>query len=462
MSQIFVPVTGSGGGVVTSVTGPGNVTASPTTGNVVVTLNGPYSPSMYNINGLVYGNTTSGLLSTPSVNNAVLVTNNTGGPFLLPAGTTGQILQTNSGSSPSWSTSTYPSTNPINTLLYASSANIMAALPTIVDGVLVTDNTGMPFLLANGSIGQVLTANAGGSPTWQTAAASGGTVTSVSVVSANGFTGTVATATTTPAITLTTSASGVLLGNGTAISGVANPTNPGEYVEYNGTTVGYFNWLQEVRFCEDFLCSSVTLPLWKNLTANGGTFTNPITPDSGHPGVIQIGTGSSTNGESILSLGQINTSTLGNLVLGGGAIDTYYIFKLSQLSNGSDTYEISVGLGDTQNYSNTSFDNGVFFNYSSTINSGNWQGSTSSATNKATLNSAIAVTTNWTTLRINVNAAATLCTFYVNGTSIGTINTEIPTTTVSPTFTIAKSAGTTNINMNIDLFYMYQYLTNTR
>jgi hypothetical protein len=53
------------------------------------------------------------------------------------------------------------------------------------------------------------------------AAISGGTVTSVSVVTANGFAGTVATATTTPAITLTTTATGVLSGNGTAISGSA-------------------------------------------------------------------------------------------------------------------------------------------------------------------------------------------------------------------------------------------------
>jgi len=50
-----------------------------------------------------------------------------------------------------------------------------------------------------------------------------GTVTTVSVVSANGFAGTVATATTTPAITLTTSVTGLLKGNGTAISAaVAN------------------------------------------------------------------------------------------------------------------------------------------------------------------------------------------------------------------------------------------------
>jgi len=52
-----------------------------------------------------------------------------------------------------------------------------------------------------------------------------GTVTSVSVVTANGFAGTVATATTTPAITLTTSVTGILKGNGTAISAASAGTD---------------------------------------------------------------------------------------------------------------------------------------------------------------------------------------------------------------------------------------------
>ena len=70
---------------------------------------------------------------------------------------------------------------------------------------------------AQGTSGQVLTsAGTGNTPTWTTPTT--GTVTSVSVVSANGFAGTVATATTTPAITLTTSITGLLKGNGTAIS----------------------------------------------------------------------------------------------------------------------------------------------------------------------------------------------------------------------------------------------------
>jgi hypothetical protein len=75
---------------------------------------------------------------------------------------------------------------------------------------------------AAGTTGQVLTATTGGAPTWA-APATSGTVTSVSVVSANGLAGTVATATTTPAITLTTTVTGLLKGNGTAISAaVAN------------------------------------------------------------------------------------------------------------------------------------------------------------------------------------------------------------------------------------------------
>ncbi len=57
------------------------------------------------------------------------------------------------------------------------------------------------------------------------AGGSGGTVTTVSVVSTNGFAGSVATATSTPAITLTTTITGILKGNGTAISSATAGTD---------------------------------------------------------------------------------------------------------------------------------------------------------------------------------------------------------------------------------------------
>lgn len=58
-----------------------------------------------------------------------------------------------------------------------------------------------------------------------TAIAGTGTVTSASVVTANGFAGSVATATTTPAITLTTTVNGILIGNGTSVSAAVAGTD---------------------------------------------------------------------------------------------------------------------------------------------------------------------------------------------------------------------------------------------
>jgi len=73
---------------------------------------------------------------------------------------------------------------------------------------------------------RLLTANAGGT----------GTVTSVSVVTANGFAGTVANPTSTPAITLTTTATGLLQGNGTAISGITDSSTVGQVLRVTGAS----------------------------------------------------------------------------------------------------------------------------------------------------------------------------------------------------------------------------------
>ena len=74
----------------------------------------------------------------------------------------------------------------------------------------------------------------------------GGTVTSVSVVSANGFAGTVANSTTTPAITLTTTITGILKGNGTAISAAVSgvdyaPATSGTSILYGNGAGGFSN-----------------------------------------------------------------------------------------------------------------------------------------------------------------------------------------------------------------------------
>jgi hypothetical protein len=164
-------------------------------------------------------------------------------------GTAGQVLTSaGTGATPTWTTPTTgtvtsvsftggiitvanPTTTPALTVAgtsggipYFSSGTTWASSAALTQyGVVYGGGAGAtPVATAAGTTGQVLTATTGGAPTWA-APATSGTVTSVSVVSANGFAGTVATATTTPAITLTTTITGLLKGNGTAISAaVAN------------------------------------------------------------------------------------------------------------------------------------------------------------------------------------------------------------------------------------------------
>ena len=90
---------------------------------------------------------------------------------------------------------------------------------------------------AIGTAGQVLTSAAAGTPTWTTPTT--GTVTAVSVTTANGFAGT-SSGGATPALTLSTSITGVLKGNGTAMSAATAATDyvaPSAYASVNGLTM---------------------------------------------------------------------------------------------------------------------------------------------------------------------------------------------------------------------------------
>lgn len=103
-----------------------------------------------------------------------------------------------------------PTTTTVNG--HALSSNVVVALDEL-DQVVITSPTSGDVLSYDGA-------------NWvNIPATGGGTVTSVSVVSANGFAGSVANATTTPAITLSTSITGILKGNGTAISAATAGTD---------------------------------------------------------------------------------------------------------------------------------------------------------------------------------------------------------------------------------------------
>ncbi len=169
----------------------------------------------------------------PVLNSNALINNvQLGGGFTTTVTAGGTTTLTNA------STGVQQFTGTTTQTLVLPQANLFPALPNGISYTVENLSTGAITVNANGGglIATVapntdavitLTDNSTSAGTWHllTLPSTGGTVTSVSVTSANGFAGTVATATTTPAITLSTSVTGIIKGTGTAISAATSGTD---------------------------------------------------------------------------------------------------------------------------------------------------------------------------------------------------------------------------------------------
>jgi hypothetical protein len=186
-----------------------------------------------------------------------------------------------------------------------------------------------------------------------------GTVTSASVVSANGFAGTVATATTTPAITISTSITGVLKGNGTAISAATSgtdyaPATSGSSILYGNGSGGFSN----VTIGSGLSFSTGTL------SASGGagvtsfqTSLNGLTPSTASTGVVTLagtlgigsgGTGQTTANTAFNALAPSQTSNTGKFLKTDGTDTSWSTLPSSLLvllHSGSSTVSVSVANG---------------------------------------------------------------------------------------------------------------------
>lgn len=156
-----------GGGVVT----PAALTRVDDS-NVTITLGGTPGTALLQATSLTMG--WSGQLGlTRGGTNANLTASNggivysTAGALDILAGTAtaGQMLRSGASSTPSWSTTTYPATNAINTIMYASSANVLGVISAANSAVLVTNATGVPTMAGSLTDGQLIIGSTGGTPT---------------------------------------------------------------------------------------------------------------------------------------------------------------------------------------------------------------------------------------------------------------------------------------------------------
>jgi hypothetical protein len=164
---------------------------------------------------------------------------------------------------------------------------------------------------------------------------SASSVTSVSVVSANGFAGTVATSTTTPAITLTTSITGLLKGNGTAISAATAGTDyasPSQTMFIGTTSVAINRASANLALTG---ISSITLP-----GSTSGTVQLVTTAIAGTGTILTIPAVTGT----IVTTG--DSATVTNTMLAGSiAITKLVSSTISGVSLGNSLNALTIGSG---------------------------------------------------------------------------------------------------------------------
>lgn len=123
--------------------------------NVTLTLGGAPSSSLLQPVSLTLGWT--GQLSLARGGSNANLTASNGGivysgasslAILSGTATARQMLQSGISSTPAWSTTTWPSTTSINTLLYSSAANVISTVSAAASSVLVTDASSVPTLSA--------------------------------------------------------------------------------------------------------------------------------------------------------------------------------------------------------------------------------------------------------------------------------------------------------------------------
>lgn len=217
---------------------------------------------------------------------------------------------------------------------------------------------------------------------------------------------------------------------------------------------------QSVSYSEDWISPAVTGTLpWTSTVSGTGAANTLVTTNqqSNQAGIVQLSTGTTATGRAALAI-----APTAHFFGGGVATLETYIY-IPTLSVVAQEYIIRVGLGDL--VTGADHVDGIYFEYDR-LNSVNWRLKCANNSTRTTTTSSTAVAAGvWLKLKIVVNANGTNVDFFVNGTNIGSVTTNIPITVArvcGPTLIITKSAGTTALTMLVDYFTFEQVFTTPR
>ena len=107
-------------------------------------------------------------------NGGIVYSNASSLAILAHTATAQQLLMSGASTTPQWSTTTYPLTNAINTIMYASSANALGSIAAANSSVLITSSAGVPSMSGAMTNGQLIIGSTGATPTAATLTAGTG------------------------------------------------------------------------------------------------------------------------------------------------------------------------------------------------------------------------------------------------------------------------------------------------
>lgn len=178
-------------------------------------------------------------------------------------------------------------------------------------------------------------------------------------------------------------------------------------------------------------------------SGTGAAVTPAQTATAGHPGVISMSPGTTATGYIEMYMNPQGIRA------GAGEIDVTWIVQVPTLSNGTDTFTVLAGIGNTVTAGSQT--QGIFFNYTHGTNSGKWLCNTIGTTADSGVT---VVAGTWYTLRILLDSTASNGYFFINGALVATITTNLPNGTFGPNIYISKSLGTTARTFLVDYFGM--------
>ena len=215
-----------------------------------------------------------------------------------------------------------------------------------------------------------------------------------------------------------------------------------------------------IVLCDDFFTTNAATPFsqlgWSVTNTNGApSVSSQAAVDNGHPGIANLSTGTNANGDCSLNL-QTNA-----MLLGGGVVNMESLVYFPVLSVAGQDYFVRIGLGDG---TTPTVNNGVYLQYRRTVAGNFWEyGTTNGGTPTLNTSSVAVAATTWYKISLVINATASSVSFAVNGTSLGSITTNIPTTNpCGPMIQIAKDSGATARSMYVDYYKLTQRFTTSR